>query len=668
MSNYIWVNPLDRQVNSGSLTSATKGSYGYLWSFLLRWRDHLSLDLRSLALFRICLGLLLIADLVQRSGDLAAHYTDAGILPRSVLLEQSFNNRPYFCLHLLGGSALFQAALFIIAGAFALALTLGYRTRLMTFVSWLLLISLHNRNYLILSAGDTVLRQLLFWSWFLPLGAHFSLDRASILAHSLASSSLNHSPLGGEGEEFSQVKGDSQLSTNWKGVPPLICSWGTVGFILQLGYIYFFSALLKSGAVWTQDYTAVYYSLRLEQFAKQPAYWLLGYPDLLKTITLVVLRFELWGPVLVLLTSARTWPRTFLVLAFMGFHIGLNLCLDIGLFAVTCSLMWVALLPSAFWGWLARCRLFRRRPDIQIVYDQECAFCRRALSVLQVIVGVPTSCCIPAQSDPALLQEVQKQNSWIVIDAVGNRFYRFEALLAVLRLRPIWDYLRMLSSFPRCNRWGEACYRWVAERRVPASRLTAWMEGEKPQLNLSACSQAMAVFFLIYITLWNLRGVYPETYDQLLPKQWDGIAWSTRINQNWAMFRSPPQKDGWYVIAAQQRNDREIDLFADGAPLSWQKPPSILATYKNAHWRKYLEKLVSSSYKEHRLPYARYVTRQWNNSHPPQEQVLTFQIYFMQERNLLDGTNSLPKKILLWSHRCFPEPPKASPRQAKRHT
>jgi hypothetical protein len=45
----------------------------------------LGLDERSLAVYRIGLGLLLSADLINRLCDLRAHYTDLGILPRASL-------------------------------------------------------------------------------------------------------------------------------------------------------------------------------------------------------------------------------------------------------------------------------------------------------------------------------------------------------------------------------------------------------------------------------------------------------------------------------------------------------------------------------------------------------------------------------------------------------
>src|SRR5262249_1652986 len=130
--------------------------------FRAKIADLFGLDLRSLALFRICLGVLLIWDLVIRSFDMTAHYTDDGVMPRSEMPEKWPR-----LLHSLGGSATFEAMLFVVAGIVALGLAAGYRTTLAAFLSWLLLHSLFGRNYLILQGGDAFLRVMLFWGMFL---------------------------------------------------------------------------------------------------------------------------------------------------------------------------------------------------------------------------------------------------------------------------------------------------------------------------------------------------------------------------------------------------------------------------------------------------------------------------------------------------------------------
>lgn len=139
-------------------------------------REVFGVDLRTLALFRVLLASYLILDLCLRARDLTAHYTDFGIMPRSVLAESLSTGSWSF--HALSGSASLQVFLFVVAGAFAAMMLVGWRTRLATLVSWVLLVSLQNRNVFILSGEDNLAIVLLFWAMFLPLGARYSIDCA----------------------------------------------------------------------------------------------------------------------------------------------------------------------------------------------------------------------------------------------------------------------------------------------------------------------------------------------------------------------------------------------------------------------------------------------------------------------------------------------------------
>ena len=81
-------------------------------------------DLRSLAVFRICLGLTLILDLTLRLFDLNSFYTSEGVLPS---LPQ---NLLVFSFHVLNGSIYLQLALFILTIIAAIFLVLGFHTKL----------------------------------------------------------------------------------------------------------------------------------------------------------------------------------------------------------------------------------------------------------------------------------------------------------------------------------------------------------------------------------------------------------------------------------------------------------------------------------------------------------------------------------------------------------
>lgn len=136
------------------------------------WFKPFGLDLRSLALFRLGLGLVILSDLLGRWEGLLADYGDRA--PRRLL-----NELPgYWSVHGLSGTVGWQVGCFAIATLAALLMVLGYRTRWVTIVSWVMLVSLHNHNPLLVHAIDDGLRTILFWAMFLPLGSSYSVDQA----------------------------------------------------------------------------------------------------------------------------------------------------------------------------------------------------------------------------------------------------------------------------------------------------------------------------------------------------------------------------------------------------------------------------------------------------------------------------------------------------------
>jgi len=288
-----------------------------------RWfRRVFEVDLRALAAFRILIGVILIWDLLVRSLDIEAHYTDAGVLPRTVLIDSYLSLRPYLSLHIMHGSTLFESLLFIAAGLCAAALLVGYRSRITCASCWFLTVSLHARNPLVLHGGDDILRMLLFWAMFVPLGARWSVDRIRV----------------------------SEIDSNARSV----CTPGTAGLMLQLLFMYFFSGLLKSHPSWRSEGTAVYLALSIDQFATPIARALLPYHGFLRLLTYSTLVLELGGPILALVSFIDLRLRTAIVVSFILFHIGLGMCLELGIFPVVCIAGWLVFVPGPVWDTLER--------------------------------------------------------------------------------------------------------------------------------------------------------------------------------------------------------------------------------------------------------------------------------------------------------------------------
>jgi hypothetical protein len=266
------------------------------------------LDLRSLALMRIALGSVLLFDLLFRALYLEAHYTDAGVLPRSALLDESslfFSISIYF----ISGYKHVVGLLYLIQIAAAIGLIVGYRTRLMTVLSWFLLLSLHERNPFVNFGADFTLLAYLFWMVFLPMGARWSIDALK-----------------------SSVKEDLIY-----GIRPAI-------LLGQIFVYYVFASLLKYETAWTEG-SATYLSFMNLEYGRPLGAalvtWSSGLAEMLTYGTRIV---EFFSPFLLLLPAKRA--RIWMVIVLISFHVASGVFLTLGTFPWVTSAVLLAVLPG----------------------------------------------------------------------------------------------------------------------------------------------------------------------------------------------------------------------------------------------------------------------------------------------------------------------------------
>jgi len=268
-------------------------------------------DTRALAALRIALGALLLADLAFRSRDLVAFYTDAGVLPRATLsaVAPTFGS---LSLHALWGSPLAQALLFAVAGVVATCLLVGYRTRLATVASLVLLVSLHARNPVVLNGGDSLLRHLLLWGSLLPLGERLAVDT---------------------------VRRDREPRAS-------VASVATAGLLVQVVAVYATNAVLKfRGERWL-DGTAVEQVMALTRFSTPLGRALVDLPAVAPLLDYLWLGLLVASPLLVLATG----PTRIVLAAALGLaHLGMALFIEIGLFPLISVAGLLPFLPSPVW-------------------------------------------------------------------------------------------------------------------------------------------------------------------------------------------------------------------------------------------------------------------------------------------------------------------------------
>jgi hypothetical protein len=274
-------------------------------------------DARALAALRIGLGVLLLADLALRARSLTAFYTDAGVLPRS-LLAAEYPLVSRLSVHALSGDVAWQALLFLLAGGCALAVVAGYRTRLAVLCSWLLLLSLHARNPMVLNGGDSLFRRLLFWGALCPLGARWSVDA---------------------------------LRRPGTGARTRVATVATAGLLLQVVLVYLTNAVFKLDSdLWVEG-GALAVVFRLDSFTTP-----LG--ALLPEVPAVLALFETGWPLLLagsvglVVTTGRR--RGLLAGLFVGAHLSMALTMRLGLFPLVSVVGLVPFLPPGVWDRVER--------------------------------------------------------------------------------------------------------------------------------------------------------------------------------------------------------------------------------------------------------------------------------------------------------------------------
>jgi hypothetical protein len=310
-----------------------------------RW---LSMDLRTLGLFRIAFGICLIANLVDHwmGGNLTTFFSNDGVLTNHFALFAPIQQRVWSLLFAFSRPGEVAVAFSLILVIYVLY-TVGWRTRLMQVLVLVCFISILNRNLLLQDGGSFTCSVLALWTAFLPLGARFSVDawRAGRLTAAMVDRG------GGGGGET----GGATLRAGGGGVPDAgapgrYVSFACLALLLQLAAIYGFNAANKSGSTWRGG-TAVHYIFWLNSRntwlagilrAHEPAW-------LSPVLTRGTLIFEWSAPFLALCPIVQRPLRRLLIVGMWCFHLGIASVMSLGPFAYAMMTFSILLLGPDDW-------------------------------------------------------------------------------------------------------------------------------------------------------------------------------------------------------------------------------------------------------------------------------------------------------------------------------
>jgi hypothetical protein len=316
-----------------------------------RW---LSMDLRTLGLFRIAFGICLIANLVDHwiGGNLTTFFSNDGVLTNHFALFAPIQQREWSLLFAFSRPGEVAVAFSLILVVYVLY-TIGWRTRLMQLLVLVCFISILNRNLLLQDGGSFTCSVLALWTAFMPLGARFSVDgwRARRLAAATAGSA-GAGGTSGSGEiqpEGVPIPPDSRGEIGG-GAPGMFVSFACLAVLLQLAAIYGLNAANKSGSTWRGG-TAVHYIFWLNSRNT----WLAGVlrahePSWLSPVlTRGTLVFEWSAPLLALCPILRTPLRRVLIVGMWCFHLGIASVMSLGPFAYAMMTFSILLLGPDDW-------------------------------------------------------------------------------------------------------------------------------------------------------------------------------------------------------------------------------------------------------------------------------------------------------------------------------
>jgi predicted DCC family thiol-disulfide oxidoreductase YuxK len=570
----------------------------------------------------VAIALMLLGDLYMRAWDLRAFYTDWGTLPRGFLIND-FAHPWLISLHHISGQWQVQALLFIVAAVFALMMLVGWKTQFATVMSWVMLTSIHNRNPVIMQGGDTLLRMILFWAMFMPLGLVRSVDQA--------------------------------LATDERQQPPRrILTIATIALMAQIAMMYWSAVLYKSGPEWHQEGNAVWYSLSLEQMSTPIGQWLLHFPKFLRFLTYFTVVVEASAPILLLTPFLAGQIRTIGVLFLFCLHLGFASCMYLGHFPFVAAVMLTALLPTYFWEQVKQ--ESRSLGPLKIYYDGECGFCRKAVLILRSLFLHETDEILIAQNDERARALMLERKSWVIENSRGEMFTEMRAMAELFRHSPVLWPIAFVLFWKPVHRICDKLYHLIERNRPAMSRAISFLEYKPLKWSLNPLLEVACTFFLFLAIWWNVQNQQPKW---TMPRSLDSIALAFRIDQYWDMFSPGPlREDGWYVIEGTLKNGERVDIWRNGAPVSFDRiPPSqVAAQYPDERWRKYMMNLYADKFAQFRLYFDRYMCRRWNEGRDSSDPRLLdiFNVYYMVHMTQPPGKPEEPhRRVLVAQHYCW---------------
>lgn len=532
------------------------GAFGELRELYLR------IDRRVLGLFRIYFGFVLLVDVLRRVPDATFFYSSSGAVPNYYSLFVPVI-KPYFSLYVAFSTTAEVRVAFFATAFVYLVYLVGYRTRLMQILVFVLYTSLNTRNSFVENGGTMVLALVACWSMFLPLGDRFSVDA---LLRSLRAR-REHTP--------------EALNDRAAFRAPAVPHYSLVvlAITLQIAAIYFFNKVNKVGATWRQG-ESVHWVLWQNRIATHLAAWLRMHEPwwLSPVLTKATLVIEGLATLLVLSPIAQRHLRTLHFVLACSLHAGIALLMTLGPFSYVMIGFNLLLLPSDVFDWAAA-KWAGRKPLYLVAYDPSDPALHQLARLLARLDALGRLRFVSAEAAPggppkggAFFARAESGGAWSV---------NADALVACLKALPLGSLSRLgptrsLAARFFARRDGLAsslslCAGHPASAPGPAAELAPSPSPARARLGaLGAGLREALVGVLLLASLIQMsrdNAWVPARLRLTQPAVLDALLRYPRLLQGWRMFApDAPKDDGTIIVDAVTVDGRHIDPLNGGAP------------------------------------------------------------------------------------------------------
>lgn len=580
-----------------------------MWSFVKeRWG---TLDTRTLGLFRVAFGLLLLGNLLDRTGffgdDLVSFYSNEGIWPNHYALFLPPTPGYWSLLSGFSTPNEVRVAMAVIVVIYVLY-TLGWKTRLMQVLALLCVESVNFRFLLPQHGGTVVMNILAVWTVFLPLGDRFSLD--ALLA------SLRHHDGATPAELSARAWTNDQVSAR--------SGLAIFGVFFNYAAIYFFNTVHKQGASW-QDGTAVHYLLWQNRMATSLAEWVrLREPGFLSpALTWGTLFVEGSLVVLLLAPFLQAKLRPLALIFIWGLHGSIALLSTIGPFSYSMMTFGLLCVTPGLWQWLER--RWSTRPRVTVKYDDASELHRLGVRVA-------------ARLDLGRVLDFEA--------VPGARLGPLD-VKRIAEVLPGWRWLSWLVAMPAGFSLARSTLLGLAPSVLPTPKppprpLLAQVSGA-----IELVGPALVLAAVISQNLMENWAVPPSLKPASRPEWMTDLINYWQVPQGWSMFAPDvPRQNTRLVVDATLADGTHVDPLT-GAPPDFE--PFDRAWFMNQHWCEVHARMPN--WRHHWRNFKDYLYRRPNAlGWGPQRQIVRLEVYQvtadMPLPGMLNGVN--PQRVRLF--------------------